>query len=61
MKNLTLGVPRQFIVRQFDLKGSEYDREVLNKNPEANLRQIVLKDLDFFKTEGKVWVKEQHR
>jgi 1-phosphatidylinositol-4-phosphate 5-kinase len=31
----------------FDLKGSEYDREVLLKKPNFDLAKITLKDIDF--------------
>jgi hypothetical protein len=34
MPNLTL-IPRKFIMRAYDMKGSTFDREVLKKNPEA--------------------------
>lgn len=60
MKNITMGLPRHYILKQFDLKGSEYDREVLNKQPNADLSKTVLKDLDFFKTEHKIWIDDQH-
>lgn len=33
------------------MKGSEYDREVLLKNPNAELAKKTLKDFDFFKLE----------
>ena len=32
MKNIALGIERKFIRRTFDMKGSEYDREVLAKS-----------------------------
>jgi 1-phosphatidylinositol-4-phosphate 5-kinase len=31
MRNISLGIPRTSILRTFDMKGSEYDREVLAK------------------------------
>ncbi len=40
------------------MKGSEFDREVLAKRPNADLTKITLKDIDFFKTEEKIWIKE---
>lgn len=51
MKNLSLGIPRNLILRTYDLKGSEYDREVLAKKSETDLSKLTLKDLDFFKIE----------
>lgn len=33
------------------MKGSEYDREVLSKKPNADINKLTLKDLDFFKLE----------
>lgn len=51
MKNISLGIPRNLILRTYDLKGSEYDREVLAKKPESDLSKMTLKDMDFFKLE----------
>ncbi|CAD8166969.1 unnamed protein product [Paramecium pentaurelia] len=56
MKNLSLGVPKNQILRTYDLKGSEYDREVLAKKSESDLSKLTLKDLDFFKIEKQIWV-----
>lgn len=44
-------------MRTFDMKGSEFDREVLAKKPKADLTKTTLKDIDFFKTEEKIWIK----
>lgn len=38
------------------MKGSEFDREVLVKRPEAEISRVTLKDTDFFKTEKKVHI-----
>jgi 1-phosphatidylinositol-4-phosphate 5-kinase len=38
------------------MKGSEFDREVLAKNKVNDLSKVTLKDIDFFKTEEKVWI-----
>lgn len=38
------------------MKGSEYDREVLPKKPDGDRSKMTLKDIDFFKTEEKIWV-----
>ena len=52
MRNISFGVPREFIGRIYDLKGSQYDREVLNKIPEGvNISSFILKDKDFDKLE----------
>ncbi|CAD8161005.1 unnamed protein product [Paramecium octaurelia] len=58
MKNLSLGIPRNQILRTYDLKGSEYDREVLAKKSESDLSKLTLKDLDFFKIEQQIWVEK---
>ena len=48
--------------RIYDIKGSEFNRSTVEEqkisNPEK-LRHITLKDLDFKKLEGKVWVEEK--
>lgn len=54
MKNIALGIERKFIRRTFDMKGSEYDREVLAKST-RDPSQLTLKDTDFFKTEEKIF------
>ncbi|CAD8174199.1 unnamed protein product [Paramecium octaurelia] len=58
MKNISLGIPRTSILRTYDMKGSEYDREVLAKKPSSDLSKITLKDLDFFKIEQEIWVED---
>jgi len=54
MKNVC-GFPSKFVERVYDLKGSKYDREVF-KNKEihnfSELKNYVLKDLDFARFEG---------
>lgn len=51
MKNILHGVPKVFVSRTYDLKGSSFDREVLKKNSRALEEKKVLKDLDFLKLE----------
>lgn len=58
MKNISLGIPRNLILRTYDLKGSEFDREVLAKKPESDLSKMTLKDTDFLKIEHEVWIDE---
>ncbi|CAK64178.1 unnamed protein product (macronuclear) [Paramecium tetraurelia] len=58
MKNISLGIPRSQILRTYDMKGSEYDREVLIKKPSSDLSQMTLKDIDFFKIEQQLWIDE---
>jgi 1-phosphatidylinositol-4-phosphate 5-kinase len=41
------------------LKGSEFDREVLIKKPQSDLSKVTLKDLDFVKTEERIWIDNQ--
>lgn len=57
MRNLTQ-CPSQYIERTFDLKGSTYDREVSTskKNKGKHLSEMTLKDIDFQKTEKKIWI-----
>jgi 1-phosphatidylinositol-4-phosphate 5-kinase len=52
-------VPREYILRTFDMKGSEFDREVLAKKRNADISKLTLKDLDFFKTEKKIYIRSQ--
>jgi 1-phosphatidylinositol-4-phosphate 5-kinase len=40
----------------FDLKGSDYDREVLSKDPDAEREKRTLKDSDFYQLEKQVWI-----
>ena len=54
MKNIALGIDRKFIRRTFDMKGSEYDREVLAKST-RDPSKLTLKDTDFIKTEEKIF------
>ena len=58
MRNLA-PYPKNFIYKSFDLKGSTYEREVLNKNPNASLNEVALKDLDFINIEEKVLIPEK--
>lgn len=51
-------MPRNYIVRTFDLKGSEFDREVIAKKKVKDLSKSTLKDIDFFKTEERIWVEQ---
>ncbi len=46
MRNV-INSPSEFVERKYDLKGSTVDRSVMNKNPDANVKKAVLKDLDF--------------
>lgn len=57
MRNITQ-CPSEYIERTFDLKGSTYDREVTasKKNKGKSLKEMTLKDIDFQKTEGKLWI-----
>jgi 1-phosphatidylinositol-4-phosphate 5-kinase len=51
-------VPRKYVLRTFDLKGSEFDREVLAKKEIDDLSKVTLKDIDFLKTEEKIWIEQ---
>lgn len=55
MKNIAQ-VPRTFIKRTYDLKGSEVAREALKgKSKDIDLSKITLKDVDFDNLEK--WIK----
>ena len=49
--NCQNSVPREYVLRTFDMKGSEFDREVLGKKQIDDVTKVTLKDLDFFNTE----------
>ena len=49
-------MPRNYVHRTFDMKGSEFDREVIGKKKVKDLSKSTLKDIDFFKTEERIWV-----
>lgn len=54
MRNMA-GLPKRYILRTFDLKGSEYQREVLKDNwKEEDLSKRTLKDKDFDLVEGRL-------
>ncbi len=49
MKNI-LGCSKDQILMTYDLKGSKYDREVINKDDHVNEAiKMTLKDVDFMK------------
>lgn len=61
MKN-ALGCTNEQIVRTYDMKGSRYDREVKVKGIAANeLKKTTLKDIDFMKEEGKLFINNQKK
>ena len=48
--------------RIYDIKGSEFNRSTMKEKKiknEEKLRHLTLKDLDFKKLEGKVWIGEK--
>ena len=59
-RNITY-IGGKYITRCFDMKGSEYQREVLAKQNKdlLDLSKITLKDKDFDITEGTVKVNEE--
>lgn len=61
MRNIS-AVPRQYILKTYDLKGSTYDRQVLKKGVSSeNLKDKTLKDLDFNSIEKKLEINEEYR
>lgn len=48
MKNI-LGCLKTQVWKTYDLKGSKYDREVINSKNESNESKMTLKDIDFMK------------
>jgi len=62
MKNIN-GFSSKYVERIYDMKGSTYDRKVLNKgiSNKSELTGQVLKDSDFEKYEKKLYIKEELR
>ena len=60
MRNIA-AVPRKYVLRTYDLKGSTFDREVLKNKPDAELNKATLKDLDFLKLERKIFIEDKLR
>ena len=58
MRNIA-AVPRKYVLRTYDLKGSTFDREVLKNKPDAELNKVTLKDIDFLKLERKIFVEDK--
>jgi len=63
MRNVS-GFPSKFVKRVYDIKGSKYDRQVINFRKgsvivdKADLQGKVMKDLDFEKIEKKLYLPE---
>ena len=55
MKNI-IGVENYKVLRKYDMKGSTVEREVMKKDPSALQNGKTLKDTDFLKVEGKLFV-----
>jgi hypothetical protein len=60
MRNL-FPVPKKYVERTFDLKGSDFDREVLKSNSFKNPSTLTLKDIDFIKHEKKVYISDDRK
>lgn len=60
MRNIA-AVPRKYVLRSYDLKGSTFDREVLKNKPDAELNKVTLKDLDFLKLEKQIFIEEKFK
>ena len=61
MRNIA-AVPRQYILKTYDLKGSTYDRQVLKKGVSSeDVEGKTLKDLDFNSIEKKLEINEEYR
>jgi hypothetical protein len=63
MKNIAK-VPKQWIHRTYDIKGSTFDREVLRGFGEVSSNDEmtkVLKDKDFLRLEGRLGISERDR
>jgi hypothetical protein len=60
MGNILRSISREHLLRCYDLKGSVHSREVLKgREVEAGERiEKTLKDIDFDRLEGKIWVSE---
>ncbi|CAD8186384.1 unnamed protein product [Paramecium octaurelia] len=58
MRN-ALQIPSSYVMRTYDLKGSEYQRKVLKQNDfTKDLTKTTLKDIDFKEEEGKLFIHE---
>lgn len=55
-------IPRKYVLRMYDLKGSTHSRQVL-KNMENVERQVnqTMKDVDFARLETKLWLNTHER
>ena len=60
MRNIA-NCPRNRIESSYDLKGSSYDREVLKKKPNANIKTTTLKDLDFLKIQKSLLISDYYK
>ncbi|KAM3147767.1 hypothetical protein pb186bvf_000095 [Paramecium bursaria] len=55
-------VPKQYIVRTFDIKGSQYQRQVLkNYVNQPKVIKQTLKDIDFLNLEGTIKVEDEYK
>eukprot|EP01017_Pseudomicrothorax_dubius_P023646 TRINITY_DN2521_c0_g1_i9.p1 TRINITY_DN2521_c0_g1~~TRINITY_DN2521_c0_g1_i9.p1 ORF type:complete len:332 (-),score=86.95 TRINITY_DN2521_c0_g1_i9:230-1225(-) len=64
MQNTLMGIPKSQVLATYDLKGSTVAREVMKKGDDVNkvLKEgKVLKDLDFSKIEGSIYVSPEDR
>ncbi|CAK87310.1 unnamed protein product (macronuclear) [Paramecium tetraurelia] len=61
MRN-ALQIPSSYVMRTYDLKGSEYQRKVLKQNDfTKDLTKTTLKDIDFKEEEGKLFIPEKFK
>jgi len=63
MQNIC-GFPSKFVERAYDMKGSRYDREALKgqqMDSKAQLKGMILKDVDFEKYEEKLYLRDDLR
>ena len=57
-------VPKENILKIFDMKGSKFDRKVLKaeeKGKNIDPSKKILKDLDFIELEKKLNIEEYHK
>jgi hypothetical protein len=62
MGNILRRIDRKYVMRSFDLKGSTHQREVLKgeeAREEGERIGRTLKDVDFERLEGKIWVSKE--
>ncbi len=63
MGNILNNIPKKYILKSYDMKGSSYQRQVLTNNeirqPDQLTTTKTLKDMDFHVIEGRVYISRE--